>query len=669
MSAYFKVRIDIMNRNAITSLAMLYALWQSSQQDLLDLISPFVLYAVGKMTQIEGEIDVGEVALYMEKEFGYKSFQPMVVTRVLTREASSRKKKENQFITKKNKQFVLKNSLSDFLDGFSEKRTACKQHADAVTTALASFLNDKKPCNNGGYTQSDAERFLLSFFEGHGTAILLSVDDLRQIRTKDNGLDYFVGRFILQENEAQSVLFDYLVELVKGYYVTTALYLQAENPNVTTSSFKDVSFFMDTRQLLAYLGFKSDPENKSVQEMVYSLQRNGASIKCFKYNLEEVDGILEAYKFSTTQRYRGPSTMTLEYFDEHRYAYTHVEAAQKKVAQRLKADRIDSVSPQEFLEENGVAGNSLGLLDEKEIEKIVLSIKPKYNLSTLPNDLSAINAVSRVRQGKVYPDIERCKAVFVTSNPVLEVAARRYLATISQDSGFPLIISDEDLCIMAWLKDFEQSNSLPEMRLLENVLAATTPTTDLMEAYYSHLENLEKQGEIDVDEVSLLRVDQFARRELMEATHGNKANLTGETIKEIRRKVREGAVIEGRKGAQEEYARKENEQRNRVCKRAEDDVEKDYIAKEKHGSIIITAISVAIAIAFIAASVWMFYAQPNSPAKWILAVVTIVTTIQGALPFFSKDSFLIKWNRKRLEKKKLKAIDERKERYLSLLDE
>ena len=41
-------RIDIMNRNAIISLAMLYALWQTNRQDLLDLHrSRFVLYAVG----------------------------------------------------------------------------------------------------------------------------------------------------------------------------------------------------------------------------------------------------------------------------------------------------------------------------------------------------------------------------------------------------------------------------------------------------------------------------------------------------------------------------------------------------------------------------------------------------------------------------------------------
>ena len=70
-----RMRIDIMNRNTIISLAMLYALWQTNRQDLLDLIRPFVLCAVGNTTKVNSEIDTTCVCNYMEKEFGYKSIQ------------------------------------------------------------------------------------------------------------------------------------------------------------------------------------------------------------------------------------------------------------------------------------------------------------------------------------------------------------------------------------------------------------------------------------------------------------------------------------------------------------------------------------------------------------------------------------------------------------------
>lgn len=106
---------------------------------------------------------------------------------------------------------------------------------------------------------------------------------------------------------------DYIVELVKGYFVTTALYLQAENLDVTHASFSNVIFYLDTRLLLALLGFKSSQENESVQEMVKSLQRNGAKLACFSYNIEEVENILEAYKQSTVSPRRYPATITLEF--------------------------------------------------------------------------------------------------------------------------------------------------------------------------------------------------------------------------------------------------------------------------------------------------------------------------------------------------------------------
>ena len=53
-----RVRIGIMKKNAIISLAMLYALWQTKRSDLLDLIRPFVLYAVGVTTKVGDIIDV-----------------------------------------------------------------------------------------------------------------------------------------------------------------------------------------------------------------------------------------------------------------------------------------------------------------------------------------------------------------------------------------------------------------------------------------------------------------------------------------------------------------------------------------------------------------------------------------------------------------------------------
>ena len=85
---------------------MLYALWQSSRKDLLDLIRPFVLYAVGNTTEINSEIDIALICDYMEREL------VAVIKRILDREASSKIQKDYRCIEKKNKQFIFIKSLS-----------------------------------------------------------------------------------------------------------------------------------------------------------------------------------------------------------------------------------------------------------------------------------------------------------------------------------------------------------------------------------------------------------------------------------------------------------------------------------------------------------------------------------------------------------------------------
>lgn len=667
MMKIVRVRMDIMNRNTIISLAMLYALWQSNRQDLLDLIRPFVLYAVGSTAKVNAEVDTSLVCNYMEKEFGYKSIQDAVINRVLSREASSRIQKNSRYIEKKNRRFMLIKSLSPLMDDFSAKRTACKGHSDAVTSALTSFLNEKQVCNRTDYIQPEAERLLLSFFERQGASIVLSVDDLRQLKARSNEVDYFIARFILKEHESKSVLFDYLVELVKGYFVTTALYLQAENPNATTASFSDVTFFLDTRLLLALLGYKTEAENNSVQKMVASLKKNGAKLACFSYNISEVNNILEAYKLSTISNSRRPSSYTLEFFDEHDYSYTLVESNQKKFAQRLKDADISCISPANSSAENVTSNDSLGLLDDKRMQEILLSIKPNYNQSTLADDLTAINTVSRMRKGRKYSYIEKCKAVFVTSNSVLVSAAREYLKESSYDCGFPIAITSEDLCVMAWLKDFEQSNNLPQMRLLENVLAAITPSRELMDAYFSHLDDLERQGTIGADEAALLRVDMFAKRELMDLTFGERNNLNERVIERIRQKIREGSFQEGRTDAQKQHEAEKQQQRNRVCKKAEEEIDEEFNAKEKNGINIIKFLSAVVAVVFIVASFYSFALESNNSGKLAIFVVAVISTIEGIMPFFSKDNFLIKRYKCYLQKKKLQALDTRKEHYLSLL--
>ena len=655
-----------MNRNTMIGLCMLYALWESNRQDLLDLIKPFILYSVGNTTATGDKIDPVAVGAYLENEFGYRSFQIEVVNKVLAREARSKR-----LIKRKEGSFYLTGSLSGLIDEFSAKRTVCKEHSDAVTNALTKYFNNNHVNGRNNYTQAEAETFLLSFFEQQGSAIILSVDNLRQIMVKNNEVEYYIGKFILAEHEKSSALMDYLIELVKGYFVTTALYLQAENNDVTRASFSDVVFFLDTRLLLALLGYKTEQENNSVQAMVNTLQRHGAKLACFSYNEDELYSILEAYKLSTIRGNKN-SNYTLEYFDAHNCSSSLVEIEQRRFKEKLKEKGITSITPEQALTTAGIETSCKGILDSSALQALLLKINPEYNTNSYLDDFTAIDTVSRIREGKYLPYIEKCKAVFATTNTTLVNAMKQYMKYNSLDFGFPIIITGSDLCVLAWLKDFEQENNLPKMRLLENVLAALTPSKDLMDTYISILNEMENVGNISSEEVALLRVDLFARNELMEITHGAKDKLTPTVIETIRTKMREesytAGVEYGRAKANEDYRREKEAQRNAACKRAEEEIESEYKNKERKRVTIGRLLSITIAIIFIAASIISFSSQWSSPAKYATALVAIVATYQGTKPFFSKDNWIIKRIKQKLQAEKLKSLDKKKTQYLEILN-
>lgn len=666
-----KGAINIMNRNSIISLAMIYALWQSNKQDLLDLIRPFVVYAVGCTTKKGEEIKADIISRFMEDEFGYRSFNTEVVNRILKRETGSKQ------IEKRNNIYYLVGSYQEQVNAFDSKRIFCKSHSDRVTKELADFLNDKSAKGRNNYTQKDAEVFLLAFFEKQGGSVVLSVDDLRQIVFKDNEIDYYIGRFILKAKEDQSILLDYIVELVKGFFVTTALYLQAENQNVTSAAFSNVTFYLDTPLLLGLLGYKTKETNNSIQETISCLIKHGAKIAYFDYNANEVYNILEAYKQSIIAN-TAPSVNTLEYFDEIGAGYSVVDYEQRRFGEYLEQKGLEPASFASVLA-NSNPDDFRGALDTKVFKNIVLSIKPTYNF-TNDDDIDAIDSVSRVRKGQKLPYIEKCKAVFVTNNTVLVAATKQYSIAEKIDFGFPLVITGEDLCIIAWLKEFGQNSDLPRMRLLENVLAAVTPNQDVLVSYFSILDTLKKKNNYTPEEVKLLQIDIFARNELMERTHGVSRNVTENTVEEIRQKIKEdsyqagfrdatqAALVEARNNEQMAQKKRQNV-RNAICKKAEEEVTIVFAKKQRINLILYRVFSILFAIGFIAVTVMIICLQKNITGIVLTSIASIITSVEAVLPFCKKETWLTKLIKRHFDKKMQIAFDEKKTSYLEAFDE
>lgn len=75
-----------------------------------------------------------------------------------------------------------------------------------------------------------------------------------------------------------------------------------------------------------------------------------------------------------------------------------------------------------------------------------------------------------------------------------------------------------------------------------------------------------------------------------------------------------------------------------------------------------------VALCFVCASIYSFINSVDGKISYALLLITLVTTVQGAWPFFGKDNWATNLFKRNLNKKKRVALDERKKKYLSLLE-
>ena len=100
-----------------TSAVMMETMWEEKRKDLLDLITPFVLYSIAQKTSIGGEIKIDYITQSMCVFYGYKDVPESVIRKILNRNPQKCIKRE------RNKYFLIKD-LGKFADDFDKR---CKE--------------------------------------------------------------------------------------------------------------------------------------------------------------------------------------------------------------------------------------------------------------------------------------------------------------------------------------------------------------------------------------------------------------------------------------------------------------------------------------------------------------------------------------------------------------
>ena len=493
------------NQTALTGTVLLEAFWSSRRKDMIDLITPFIHYAVAQITSPNENIDIQSVTSIIRHEFGYADIPEAVIVKILSR--------DKVHFDKKNRVYRLVKSLDEQVERFNLRKRDCTEKIDRIGQSLCGYL--KTHCKRTRIISKDqCIVFLQEFFSAFALQVGFDTLEAETFSLNYDEINYFIAQYVFEQKRKDSVEYTIFLDLTKGYFLRSAIYLQVDNANIKAASYKDTDIYYDTPVLLQLLGYQSEQETDSANTLHMLLKKQGAKFFFFEQNEREIMSILTAYQHSLIGEQR--SSRTLEGLDIKGYDFDGVTRLKKTIVSTLEEQFGIKLcdTPGYATTEDGCV--DLTSIDVSEVDAIdfVRSHTKHYSEDNLRSDVTSALAIHRIRNGLVSKEIEKCKAIFVTTNVDFTNAFNSfYRENIGGDRVMPVITSF-DLSAIAWVKGGEVRTDIPERQLLTNSYTAMQPAPEIIDKCRVVLNQLENEGKITKEDAVLLRADRVTQREL-----------------------------------------------------------------------------------------------------------------------------------------------------------
>ena len=638
------------NQNLLIGAVLLETMWKSRKQDLVDLISPFVFYSVAKTCSPHEKIIKKNVRKRIRTEFGYKDLPVSIIEQVFTRNP--------RLFQKNGDSFYLQTSLDSHVQEIDNRRVECDEKLKNLGRQIAEYLSLHMR-NRKEYTQEEGAKFLQLFFSKHGA--YLGADKLEEHldEIKQYEVDYNIAKFIFEKKDARDSEYKNIIDLVKGYFLRSAIYLQGENGELIGNTYDSVSFYYDTPYLLRLLGYKTTEDEESARELHNALKGQNAKFFYFPQTRKEIEGILNAY-----QRDIGRwSYVTLEGLDAQNYRPSDVERIKQNWENRLREEFDISIvdKPQYSGECNVIDEDDL----KTELEKRVLW----HTNTSRDADIESSVSIHMLRNGNESNSIEKAGHVFVTTNSSLAKALSYYYKNKINADAFPLLITDTDLSALTWIK-CGSTNDLPELDLLRNAYVATQPTAEMLDKFSDVLDRMQGEGKVTEETAIAIRTYGYTKKQVLYASFDGVEAINENLVERIESMLREEYSNEARdderRKAEKEKAEREHDLLENARKRANIAAAKamdNQLFKERKYA---KWISIAIIALAIAGAIWTL----KDFSGWLLVFIIPFGVVSAKSVFDTvkqTEKGIDKMLKERANKTYDEVFEEKNKEYLELL--
>ncbi|MFT6835448.1 MAG: hypothetical protein ACJA0H_001488, partial [Francisellaceae bacterium] len=470
----------------LLQLALLESLKANEVSDEIDLFLPFIAVTLSNL----GRLEVSPELLQEElgKSFGFKP--PISAIQVFITRA-----KKRGLLHRENHVFIPNIEVVDkWKNGYHEKK-------EDITVSLEilrrDFIDFAKTKFDKELSVDECDVLIEEFINKNISSVTDNKHyEKNELREKIKNTDHVTASFISHIHKNKTASLEHFSRLVKGMLL--ANYLCFADKVGQKKNYKSLTVYLDTPIIVGLLGFSGYQKQNSLKEFISLLTNVGVKIHVFDKTIDETERLLGAWKHDLERKnYKRFNTKTLELL-----RYLECDAARLHTEIKLLTSSLEKLGIKVKL---GFKEKKQYQCDEVALEKAIShNFKESKNLD---HDTICISRIYNMREGNLINDLNKTFSVFVTPNNGLVNLANKFFQDDIPKKYIPLIVSEQWMTTMFWLKSPDLFGSLPMDQLVSSAYGLLFTDDKFWTSFVKKIEHLERSGKITEDDLIQVRWD------------------------------------------------------------------------------------------------------------------------------------------------------------------
>jgi len=388
----------------LVNMAVVRVNWDKKGSDILDNYIPLVHEALDKMNA-----DIFSVDEFKEKFVEIAEFKiPTGAVLSLLKRATNKYQlleKQPHGIYKIQRDRVKSSNFSNMRDAEQRKYNGLVQK----------FVDYCKSQHQVVVEEESASTYFFEVLYDIAPLLFVNLSEAEKIKAAHSGNNKFlVSKFVAYSNKYDQESFESILSFVRGSMLTETFYYSQSATDITNKPLKKVVVYFDTQFLVRVLGFSQRELCIPCEELMEMLRDMDVKTRCFSNTLDELHGIFFAALNQLDQYGRLNPNKPSDVFDY--INQNSITPSDLLIIMNCMEEKLNGIGI--FVEEKPEIIEAFSL-DENALSEKLSSVFEHQSEKARSHDIACLQAIFQLREGRKQDYLDRCKAIFITTNAQL----------------------------------------------------------------------------------------------------------------------------------------------------------------------------------------------------------------------------------------------------------